>query len=669
MKFAILSKKLLYILIIIIMLITTLCIAPNRVNAVKEYTQTVKSGIKAFPESYQKLLNKLIEETEHTNWNFQAYYTGIDWQEFIKNESACKRNRIHQSFDTIYRDECNNLASGYYCADEGIIKYFVDPRNFLTERNIFQFLEISYNENLYTNSIIEEMTKKYKVFNYGQPITFIMSDEKHKDYKKEVKMTFTDIIMEAAKKSEMSPISIVIKIVQEVGASGSQSTYGTYEGYENCYNYFNIGAYDSGDAIENGLKYADKAGWHCPYTSIVEGAIYNSENYIQQGQNTAYFYKFDCVGNHILKEGETQKVTSNQLYSHQYMTNVYDPYSQSAALFSTYTNNDLLDKKLNFIIPVFDNMPEYTVKPSSLLSSNQDLYYADVTSSVSTRKGAGTKYGSVTVEYKTASGKNTSASLVLYKDDLVIMLERKAATNNGLSWDKVQFWNGKVGYVASQYLEKYNKKSSKPENPDENKPPLTGDIYKDMIDYGYADVSTTLNVRSGAGSTYKVVDSLTANKEFVILEKLDGWYRIATEDGIQGYVSSTYVKTLKVYEKTGDEIIVIPNANAKMLAKMMNLSDYTIHNGKTKVTNDALATNYSLKTGNKEYTIIKIGDNNGDGKINTGDAIAVQKHATGVKNLEGAYYKAADVNKSKTVDTGDSILIQRFIVGLKQIVL
>lgn len=668
MKNTILLKKLLYILMIII-LITTLIIVPNRVSATTKYTQTVKSGIKAFPESYQKLLNKLIEETEHTNWNFQAYYTGIDWKEFIKNESACKRNRIHQSFDTIYRDQCNNLASGYYCADEEIIKYFIDPRNFLTERNIFQFLEISYNENLYTKSIIEEMTKKYKVFNYGQPITFIMSDEKHKDHGKEVKMTFADIIMEAAEKSQMSPISIVIKIVQEVGANGSQSTYGTYEGYENCYNYFNIGAYDSGDAIENGLKYADKAGWHCPYTSIVEGAIYNSENYIQQGQNTAYFYKFDCVGNKILKEGETQSVTSSQLYSHQYMTNVYDPYSQSAALFSTYTNNDLLDKKLNFIIPVFDNMPEYTIKPSSLLSSNQDLYYADVTSSVSTRTGPGTKYGSVTVEYKTSSGKNTSAALVLYKDDLVIMLERKAATNNGMSWDKVQFWNGKVGYVASEYLEKYNKKSSKPENPDENKPPQTGDIYKDMIDYGCADVSTTLNVRSGAGSTYKVVGSLSANEEFVILEKLDGWYKIATEGGTQGYVSSAYVKTLKVYEITDKEITVMPSANAKMLAKMMNLSNYTIYNGKTKVTNDTLATNYSLKTGNKEYTIIKIGDTNGDGKINTGDAIAIQRHTTGIKKLTGAYYKAADINKSKTVDTGDSILTQRFIVGLKPIVL
>lgn len=671
MKNTILSKKLLCILLMIIILATSIGIVPNKVKAAKTYTQTVKSGIDAFPESYQVLLKKLMEETEHTNWNFQAYYTGIDWNEFISKESVCGRNRIYQAFDTIYRDECNNLASGYYCADEEIIKYFADPRNFLTERNIFQFLEISYNESLYTKNIIEDMVKKYKVFNYGKPITFVMSDEKHEKYEEEVTMTFTDIIMEAAKQSQMSPISIVIKIVQEVGADGSLSTSGTYEGYENCYNYFNIGAYDTGDAIANGLKYADKAGWHCPYTSIVEGAIYNSDNYILQGQNTAYFYKFDCVGSSILKDGETQTVTSDELYYHQYMTNVYDPYSQSSSLFSTYTNNDLLDKKLNFIIPVFDNMPEYTTKPSSVASSDQELYYANVTSSVNTRKGAGTNYGTVTVEYTTSSGKTASTSLVLYKDDLVIMLEREAATNNGMSWDKVQFWNGKIGYVATQYLEKYEKKStgmggSTEEPPIEN--PSTGDVYKDMIDYAYADVSTSLNIRSGAGSTYKIIGSLNSNEEFFILEKLDGWYKIATEYGLQGYVSSEYSKVIKTYEKKDDEIIVIPKANAKMLAKMMNFSDYKIFNGDTEITDDTLATNYSLKIDDKEYTIIKMGDVNGDGRVNTGDAIAVQRDSiTEDKKLDGVYYTAADINRSNGVNTGDAVVIQRFIVGLKSV--
>ena len=51
-------------------------------------------------------------------------------------------------------------------------------------------------------------------------------------------------------------IIYTIKIFQEVGRNGSNSVTGTYPGYEGYYNFFNFGAYDGGNAIENGLKYA-----------------------------------------------------------------------------------------------------------------------------------------------------------------------------------------------------------------------------------------------------------------------------------------------------------------------------------------------------------------------------------------------------------------------------
>ena len=46
-----------------------------------QYTQYIKSGISAFPESYQKKLAYL--KYLHPNWEFKAYYTGIDWEEFL----------------------------------------------------------------------------------------------------------------------------------------------------------------------------------------------------------------------------------------------------------------------------------------------------------------------------------------------------------------------------------------------------------------------------------------------------------------------------------------------------------------------------------------------------------------------------------------------------------
>ena len=638
-------NKLFYILIIIV-IFSNIVLIPNISNAAS-VKQEVKSGISSFPSDYQALLNKLIDETDHTNWKFYAYYTGIDWDDLVKAEGSCKKNRIHKSFDTVLRCSCGNVADEYYCANDNATAYYMDPRNFINERNIFQFLDISYNSNIQTKAKVEEMVKKYKVFNYGKSVTFIMSDEKHKDYNRTVTMTYTDIIMEAAKQSNMSPINIVAKIVQEVGSNGSGSTSGTNSTYPNCYNFFNIGAYD-GDGVTNALKYADNHGWHCPYTSIVEGAIFCGTDYINRGQNTSYFFKFDVVGTSILEPGKSQTVNTNNFYSPQYMTNIMDPYNQSATLFSAYTNTNSLDENLVFIIPIYNNMPEYVVKPSTLLSSdNQDLYYADITSTLSTRTGPGLNY--------------SYGNVTLYKDDLVIMLDRKCKTSGGYDWDKVQFWNGTTGYVASEYLEKYT--NSQGEEPNE---PVSDEK---IVGIGYADVSSSLNIRKGAGTTYAIVGSLKPKEEFEIIGETSGWYKIRTYTNISGYVSKEYVKQIEYAEIEDNNIRIIPYVTADMLAEYLDVDDYTIKKDKTTITNNLLGTNYKFVSGDKEYTIIKMGDVNGDGQVNTGDAFLIQRHAMKLKSLTDNFLAAANVNYDKNTNTGDAFLVQKYALKLTPITL
>ena len=649
------AKK--YIIYILIFAIIFSIFPVTNVKASSTYTQKLVNGIDAFPESYQKLLKEFVDEKGHTNWNFQAYYTGIDWNEFISGEAVHGRNRVHTSFDTAYRCSCENLASGYYCANSKITSYFIDPRNFINERNIFQFLDVSYNPEIYTRGIVEKMVSKYPVFNNGQPVTFVMSDENHSSYNQEVTMTYTDIIMKAAEVSSMSPISMVIKIVQEVGSSGSGSTDGRNETYPNTYNFFNIGSSDEGDAILNGLAYANDKGWHCPYTSIVEGANFNAQNYIKAGQNTAYFYKYDCVGTKILNAGETQEITSDNLY-HQYMTNIQDPYSQSAALFETYTNEGLLTESLNFIIPVFNNMPSSPVnKISSLSGSDQTLYYADVTSSLYVRNAPG---GSLL-------GK------VLYKDDLVIMLQR----NYDSKWDKIQLWNGQIAYTASEYLKPFIpnngtgtggenppiEEPEKPEEPKEEIKPIPN------IGYGYADVSSTLNMRSGAGTTYNIVNSINAKEEFLILSETDNWYNIRLNTGLTGYVSKEFVKTLE-YMKVDEEnkiIKVIPNIKANMVAGRVGVSTYSVKKGNEEILNNSLGTGYVIKLGDKEYTIIKMGDVNGDGNITPLDYVKIKNHIMKASTLEGNYKTAADLTNDSEISPLDYVKVKNHIMKISKI--
>ena len=455
------SKKVL-ILLIIIAVLSIFIIPIKNVYAATTYTQSLKSGISNFPKEYQEVLNQI--KKLHPKWTFEAYYTGIPWNTLILNETASHgRNRVISSSDYSWKCSCGNLASGYVCASEGITKYYLDPRNFLNEVNIFQFLEISYNSKIHT---IDGIKKAVKGTFLDKEVTYTLIEKKEvevevaptvsetenmenaviltpqikkelQDVEVEYTKHYADIILEAAKKSNMSPYSIVTKIIQEVGTNGSSSVSGTYEGYTGYYNFYNLGAYDTGNAIVNGLKYAREKGWNNQYDAIIEGAEEIANSYTNAGQNTAYFYKWDVVGNKILQSGKTQSVSGSTMFWHQYMTNVQDPTSQSKSLYNTYAKNNILDESLNFIIPVYDSMPAEVSMPSGLTTEDGDLYYVNCTDGLAIRETAST------------SGKKLGT---LYKNTLVVMLDRECTEANGLKWDKVKLANGVTGYIASKYL-------------------------------------------------------------------------------------------------------------------------------------------------------------------------------------------------------------------------
>ena len=88
------------------------------------------------------------------------------------------------------------------------------------------------------------------------------------------------------------------------------------------------------------------------------------KNYIEAGQNTAYFNKWDVVGTKILRDGESQTVNKSDMFWHQYMTNIQDPTSQSYSNYELYSNS--LQSEITFIIPVYDNMPASNPMPQDV---------------------------------------------------------------------------------------------------------------------------------------------------------------------------------------------------------------------------------------------------------------------------------------------------------------
>lgn len=460
------SKKLLSILLIFSILTVTFSVffinkESKAVSMSSSYTQYVKSGISAFPKSYQSYLKKL--EELHPNWVFKAYYTGIDWDELTSSsaENKCKKNTIYFKNGSTIMDPkalcvCGQEGdSNYYCASSSTVNYYLDPRNFLSEAQVFQFLDLSYDEHI-TKSVITNAAKN----------SFLSGKFKidGKEY------TYVDAIMDAAEESDVSAMHILVTIFQEVGRGTKKSdgTYtlpkavsGTVDGYEGLYNFYNYGATDGSGAVERGLKKAREMGWTDPRTAIIEGAtIVLANNYISAGQNTKYFYKFDVVGNEILQESDGKKTyASKYFFGHQYMTNIQDPTSQAYSLFTYYTNEDLLDNTLTFNIPVYDDMPSQAVQQETTLSKSEgDFYWVDVNSSVNIRKSASTSSASLGTARRGMIMAKKGSSGNFYK------VTYYKATSYNKSKKK---WNGTkvTGYISKEYLKKCEEKEPEPTKP------------------------------------------------------------------------------------------------------------------------------------------------------------------------------------------------------------
>ena len=65
------------------------------------------------------------------------------------------------------------------------------------------------------------------------------------------------------------------------------------------------------------------------------------------------------------------------------------------------------------------------------------------------------------------------------------------------------------------------------------------------------------------------------------------------------------------------------------------------------------------------YTVVKKGDINGDGKVDTADLLAIQKQLLNIANIEsGIKTKAADINNDSKIDTADLLAIQKKLLNI-----
>lgn len=306
-----------------------------------------------FPETYKKQLRILHQAYPY--WQFKAYKTGLDWNTAVANESKLGVNLISNAKSAAWK----SMEPGAYDATTGTwkvfdgstwvaasrtaIAYYMDPRNFLNDRNIFQFEMLEYQSQYQTKTGINAILANTPFYNKSFNYTDIQTG-------KAKTISYTDAFVAAARESGVSPYHLASRVKQEV-VTGSTTTSiavtGTNSTYPGIFNFYNIGATSGKNPALNGLKWASSGNtylrpWKDRYRSIVGGGMFIGASYINKGQNTGYLQKFN--------------VTNYQRYDHQYMTNVEAAYSEAIKTKRAYAG--IMDKSpIVFSIPVYNNMP------------------------------------------------------------------------------------------------------------------------------------------------------------------------------------------------------------------------------------------------------------------------------------------------------------------------
>ena len=310
-----------------------------------EYSEQLKQA--GFPDSYLPYLNYL--HNKYPNWSFVPKNTKYDFSFAVSaEEGKCYMQTTNNNYRT---STTPAEGSSWFKVNSAVIAFYMDPRNWLTEERIFMFEKLDY-----SNALEESYPSLVKtIFGSGK-----LADDK-----------YTIPIVNAGRTQKISPLAIASRIRLEVGPNGSDSTSGaefsfngkTYSGY---YNFFNIGAYEDTvqgikvNSVLRGLLYAAKVinrsgePWNNIETAISEGISFLANGYINNGQGTIYYQKFNV--------SPDSKYSS---FTHQYMTNIQAPATEGNQSYNSYKKGGMLDTSFMFEIPIYNNMPAYTSLPNS----------------------------------------------------------------------------------------------------------------------------------------------------------------------------------------------------------------------------------------------------------------------------------------------------------------
>lgn len=349
-----------------------------------------------FPASYAEKLTEL--HLLHPAWTFEPLlvsrlnpsYTW-DYVIYMETQDEPKRSLVPSGPEySAFRHPTNTTLydTGWYQASREAVEYMMDPRNFLNEKDIFQFEDLGYND---TVTLAQVESSLAGTFMDGAYL--------------ENGKTYAEYFMEVGGELGISPLHLAARARQEQGNPGAgpqvsgrcgdrlwyyYSNRIEYEGpvyinppvqghteeslkqYNGLYNIYNIGAGGTGKfaVFLNSMKEAQtgtpsmagewggSGAWDTKWKSIYGGALRLRDRYISNYQSTLYLQKWN-----VDSRSKTDTGASRNFWG-QYMQNIGAALSEARTTYLSLAENGCLDSAYHFLIPVYSGMPQTCPDPA-----------------------------------------------------------------------------------------------------------------------------------------------------------------------------------------------------------------------------------------------------------------------------------------------------------------
>lgn len=296
----------------------------------------------SMPFQYRSAIKAL--QAAHPNWRFTYVDVEMTYEEALKKYGASNEQ-------------------------------YIDPLNYLAEDKIFAMLDIdTYDASGYDDAGIAAIWANESAISKADAVSYFNA---------------------ASKSLLMNPYYVTCRAALESGYGTSKFAKGTITGYEGYYNFFGIQCYDSDPT--KGAVYAKERNWNSVFRSIVEGANWVKDQYLDQGAITPYFFRYAGFQNKV------------------YMSDVQAPLKEASILKKAYTDPNA---KAHFIIPVYREYPQdHEIKVTGTVGEETYTAKKESGGSMILKLPAETKSTVLQAEYALPDGVTlTGGSIKFYAD-------------------------------------------------------------------------------------------------------------------------------------------------------------------------------------------------------------------------------------------------------------